>query len=173
MEVSKDITGQRFGRLTVICREGTNRNRASTWRCMCDCGSEIVAVGSNLRTGWSQSCGCIRKERLIKHGKRKSRLWAVWMGIRRRCNKPYDPAYHNYGGRGITICDEWNDFQAFHDWAMASGYDENAPKGQCTIDRIDNNKGYCPEKCRWVDMKTQNSNRRKRNRGDADDIART
>lgn len=173
MEVSKDITGQRFGRLTVIGREGTNKHRASTWRCLCDCGSEIVVVGSNLRTGWSQSCGCIRKDRLTTHGKRKSRLWAVWMGMRRRCNKPYDPAYHNYGGRGITVCDEWNDFQAFHDWAIANGYDENAPKGQCTIDRIDNDKGYSPDNCRWVDMKVQSNNKRKRNRSDADDIART
>lgn len=164
MEVSKDITGQRFGRLTVICRDGTNRNRASTWRCMCDCGNEVIAVGSNLRTGWTQSCGCLRKDQLTTHGKRKSRLWVVWMGMRRRCNKPYDKAYNNYGARGITICKEWDDFQAFHDWAMANGYDENAPRGQCTIDRIDNDKGYCPENCRWVDTKTQNSNRRKRNK---------
>ena len=177
MDNAKNITGQRFGRLTVICREGTDQNRASTWRCMCDCGNEVVVRGSNLRTGWTQSCGCLQIDKLTTHGKRKSRLWKVWSHMKQRCNTPSCKAYPNYGGRGITVCDDWNeDFQAFYSWAIANGYDGNAPKGQCTIDRIDNDKGYCPENCRWVDMKVQNSNKRKpkrKTRSDADDIART
>ena len=77
-----------------------------------------------------------------------------------RCYCPSHNAYKYYGERGITVCDEWlNDFQAFYDWAMANGYDENAPKGKCTIDRIDNDKGYSPDNCRWVDMKVQNNNK--------------
>lgn len=77
-----------------------------------------------------------------------------------RCTDQRHRYYDRYGGRGITVCDEWrNDFQAFYDWAMANGYDENAPQGQCTIDRVDNDKGYSPDNCRWVDMKTQRNNR--------------
>ena len=76
-----------------------------------------------------------------------------------RCTNPKHNRYHRYGGRGISVCDEWrNDFQAFYDWSMSNGYDENAPKGQCTIDRIDNDEGYYPDNCRWVDMKIQRHN---------------
>lgn len=94
------------------------------------------------------------------HGGAATRLYSVWRGMHSRCYQKSHNCYKYYGARGITICDEWlHDFGAFREWAMANGYDENAPRGQCTIDRIDNDKGYSPDNCRWVDMKVQAKNK--------------
>lgn len=164
MGALKDLTGQRFGRLTVLMRAGSSSNGGAKWLCQCDCGKDCIQLSTHLLSGRVNSCGCARAEFLrhcnITHGKRKSRLYGIWASAKQRCCDPNSSRYHRYGGRGITICDEWkNDFQAFYEWAMANGYDENAPRGQCTLDRIDNDKGYYPDNCRWVDMKTQNNNR--------------
>lgn len=166
MAMLKDLTGQRFGRLLVIERAGSDKYRRAMWKCRCDCGELRIVHSTNLLRGVSNSCGCLRRETSrisnITHGKRKSRLYRVWVNMKNRCYYPRLHNYDCYGGRGITVCEEWlNDFKAFYDWAMANGYDENAPKGQCTIDRIDNDKGYSPDNCRWVDMKTQNKNKRR------------
>ena len=159
-----DLTGMRFGRLTVIERDAA-RGREAKWLCKCDCGNTKVVQGNHLRAGSIRSCGCLGSENRMQvnvtHGGTYDRLYNIWLGIRKRCFNPNEPAFHNYGGRGITVCDEWSDFAVFREWALKTGYDQNAPRYQCTIDRIDVNGNYEPSNCRWVDMKVQRMNQRR------------
>lgn len=153
-----DLTGQRFGRLVVVGRNQSRNNRRHVaWDCVCDCGNTCVVLGCNLKTGKTQSCGCLRNP---KHVKSRERLYPIWYCMIQRCTNPTDSRYHRYGARGISVCEEWaNDYRVFREWAYANGYKDDVARGQCTIDRIDIDGDYCPENCRWVDNITQCNNK--------------
>lgn len=162
--VFNDLVGKRFGRLVVLERAESkilsNGNIKTMWLCRCDCGNTSVVRADSLMGGKTTSCGCYLRERQIKHGGYKDRLYHVWHNMKDRCERPKNTNYKNYGGRGIKVCDEWREYANFREWAYANGYDENAPFGDCTLDREDVNGNYEPSNCRWVDLKVQENNRR-------------
>lgn len=158
-----NLTGQRYGKLTVIEKAKPNKHGQSMWVCVCDCGTITKPILiSDLRSKGRESCGCTRKPGGRKtHGMKRSRLYTVWSDMKTRCYNSKRPKYKDYGGRGITVCEEWrNSFEAFYKWAMETGYDPHAKFGDCTLDRIDVNGNYEPSNCRWADMKTQQNNKR-------------
>lgn len=168
----EDLTGQRFARLTVIrfIPQEERTVRGYNWWCRCDCGNEIKANASKLKKGLQQSCGCLKEEMkpflgdiTRKYKYSNKRLYSVYQSMMTRCTVENSREYENYGGRGIKVCDEWlgeYGYDRFAEWAISAGYDVNAERGKCTLDRIDTDGDYCPENCRWISNQDQQNNRR-------------
>ncbi len=157
-----DSTGQKYGRLTFLEPTGeTNIHRNALWKLRCDCGKIVILPGTDVRRGNTKSCGCLFKEidRKIplKHGltmgKARLRLYNIWSAMKERCSNRANENYHRYGGRGITVCQEWLEFLPFHNWAMSNGYQTTL-----TIERINNDGNYEPSNCKWATHKEQGKN---------------
>lgn len=162
---------KKFGKLTVVRRLKPEevKTKQYNWLCKCECGRYVSASANKLKTGIAKSCGCLKDDFSIgditrTHGKSHSKIYNVYSGMKQRCFNPNNDRYKNYGGRGITICDEWlgeNGFENFYRWAMEAGYDESKSRTEQSIDRIDVNGNYEPSNCRWADSYTQAHNKQK------------
>ena len=163
----KDLTGKKIEKLTVLkLSDNIQKNGKIKWVCRCECGNIVEVFSSNLTREHTKSCGCLAREKRskrmkanniqYKHGKADTRIYNIWSSMKRRCYLKTHIYYSNYGARGIKVCKEWKeDFMSFYNWSMENGY-----RDDLTIDRINNDKDYCPENCRWITNKEQQNNKR-------------
>lgn len=156
--------GKKYGRATIQDIEkvikGAEKRHETNAICLCDCGNVFATRLDRLISGGVKSCGCLHREVVsansTRHGKSTHPLYKTWHNMRSRCDNPNATKYEIYGGRGITVCDEWeHSFEAFYDWSISNGWEKGL-----TIDRINTDKGYSPDNCRWTDYYTQNNNLR-------------
>ena len=164
-QAAKMITGQRYGRLVVIERAGSDREGKSLWRFKCDCGNETTITAKSAKSGNTTSCGCRRRETLkelpirsYKHGNnrrgQRASEYTIWSSMKSRCHNPNDNDFYLYGARGIAVCDRWQQFENF--------YADMGPRPPAlTLDRINNDGNYEPSNCRWATAKEQRHNRRR------------
>lgn len=160
VNTSDDLVGQTFGRLLVQCCVGSNKSRALVWQCLCDCGKAVDVPGPKLRFGHTKSCGCLSvdtgRHLNLTHGQSNTPTYGVWLAMKARCNNKNADNYVNYGGRGIKVCERWEN--SFENFLADMG---ERPEG-LTIERKDNDRGYEPGNCIWADKATQNANKRPR-----------
>lgn len=156
-----DRVGQRFNRLVVIEEHSERKNGQIQWICQCDCGNKVAVPNGRLQSNTTQSCGCLQRQRglenITKHGLHGTREYAIWKGMRSRCNNPNRAKYKNYGARGIKVCSRWDDFASFY-------ADMGPCPTGCSIERLDNSKGYSPDNCVWATRYVQ-----ARNKGNVND----
>lgn len=163
-----DLTGQKFGRLSVVSRAASDKRGEARWNCVCECGNTSAVLGSHLRSGRTQSCGCLAKEVLkeriktmprrghFTHNGSKTRLYSIWINMKTRCFNKKNRAYKWYGAVGVTVCPEWLAFDNFRQWAFQSGYKEDL-----TIERKNPFGNYDPDNCTWIPKSEQRGNQRR------------
>lgn len=160
---AKEMTGMQFGNLVVIRREPNDKYGNAMWLCHCDCGKEFVTQGHAIRSGHTRSCGHIQREKTATmnttHQMSNTALYKAWASMKQRCENPNNGSYRDYGARGITVCTEWHDFETFYKWAAEQGY-----RPGLTIERKNNNLGYCPSNCTLATRAQQNQNTRRTHR---------
>ena len=166
-----DLTGKKYGNLTVLEFVGQDADKNNLWKCKCRCGNICVVPAHRLISGHTRSCGCLSIKVHTKHGDSRSRLYKIYRGMLDRCYNPHTASYNSYGGQGVKVCKQWHNpknpdkaYKKFRKWAYANGYydqPKDTPYGDLlSIERKDPTGDYCPENCTWIPMRLQGNNRR-------------